>query len=158
MSYANAKFFHLYRDYFTNLYSRDWKSLFDLNFETLKQTIQWLGLKTSIIRESELTITGKANERLINICKAVGADTYMSGRGAGSYIDGKQFENNNLRLEFQDYAPKPYPQHLSKSFIPDLSILDLLANVGPNSLNLIRESSSNNPDEDNPLNNFAPNQ
>jgi len=133
---------------------RDWKYLFDLDFETLKQIIEWLGLKIRIIRESELTVEGKATERLISICKTIGADTYISGRGGGSYVDEKLFEKNNLRLEYQNYLPQRYPQNLSKSFIPDLSILDMLVNVGPDSLKLITTGSqSNNPKDD--LKNFA---
>jgi len=145
-SYANTKFFPQYRDYISSLYKREWKYLFDLDYETLKQTIQWLGIKNQIIRESELSVEGKSTERLISICKAVGADTYVSGIGGRSYLDEKLFEKNNLRLEYQNYIPLPYSQNLSKSFIPDLSILDMLFNVGSNSLKLIMsEKHSNNP-------------
>jgi len=154
VSYANAKFFHLYSDYIQSLYMRDWKYLFDLDFETLKQIVEWLGLKIRIIRESELIVEGKATERLISICKTIGADTYISGRGGGSYVDEKLCEKNNLRLEYQNYLPQRYHQNLSKSFIPDLSILDMLVNVGPDSLKLITTGSqSNNPKDD--LKNFA---
>ena len=155
-AYANAKFFHLYKDYIKSLYLRDWKYLFDLDFETLKQTVQWLGLKIRIIQESELTVMGKATERLISICKAVGADTYISGRGGGNYIDEKLFEKNDLRLEYQNYIPQRYAQNLSKSFIPDLSILDMLVNVGPDSLKLMTNGSQSDNPKDELIKNFSP--
>lgn len=145
MVYTNAKFFHLYRDYFKNLYKREWEFLFDLNFETLKKTIEWLGIKIEMIRESELSVKGNETERLINVCKAIGADTYISGRGGRGYMDEKLFEKNNIRLEYQNYSPQPYPQHLSSSFIPDLSIIDMLVNVGPDSLKLITGKHSVEP-------------
>ncbi len=135
--YAGAKFFDLYERYFENLYNHEWQLLFDLNFETLKKTIDWLGIKIEIIRESELNINGTATERLVNVCKAIGADTYISGRGAGDYMDEKLLEKNGIRLEYQEYTPQPYCQHLSTSFIPDLSIIDMLAHVGPDSSKLI---------------------
>jgi len=39
-----------------------------------------------------------------------------------------------LKLSFQNYSPITYTQHNSKQFIKNLSILDLLMNMGPKSL------------------------
>lgn len=145
-SYANAKYFHLYKDYFENLYKQDWKYLFDLDLETIKKVIEWLGLKIQIIKESELGITGKATERLINGCKAVGADTYISGSGlpGKKYMEEELFEKNNIKLVYNNYPHPTYPQHMSPTFIPDLSIIDLLANAGSDSLKVITGSFQNN--------------
>ena len=137
ISYSNAKFFHLYRDYFQALYKKEWARLFELDFETTKKTMEWLGIKIPIVRESELNVNGKATERLINVCKEVGADTYVSGSGGRSYLDEGLFERGNIKLVYQIYAPVPYPQRFSKAFVPNLSIIDMLANVGPDSKGLI---------------------
>ena len=56
------------------------------------------------------------------------------------YMDEKLFSKNNLKLEYQNYAAKPYPQRLSDTFVPDLSIIDMLVNVGPQSIKIISES------------------
>ena len=104
-SYAKTKYFHLYKDYFENLYKREHKFLFDLDFETTKQTIEWLGLKIEIIRESELHVKGESTERLVNVCKAVGADIYVAGKGSYDYMDEKLFQKNNLKVEYQNYIP-----------------------------------------------------
>lgn len=137
-SYTNAEFFHLYKEYFESLFKKEWNFLFELNFETLRQIIDWLGLKIEIIKESDLNIDGASTERLINICKAVGADTYVSGIGGKNYIDEKSFSKNKVNLEYQEFVHPKYSQHFSDSFIPDLSIIDLLANVGPKSLSLLK--------------------
>lgn len=142
-SYANAKYFSLYKDYLKSLFDRKWEFLFDLDFVTIKKVIEWLGLKIEVMRESELKIQGKSTERLINACKAVGADTYISGTGGRDYIDEKLFEKHNIKFEYQKYSPIPYKQRLAKSFIPDLSIIDLLINAGPNSIELITASEKN---------------
>jgi hypothetical protein len=89
-----------------------------------------------------LKITGESTERLVNICKSVGADTYISGIGGKGYITEQLFEANNLKLEFQSYEPSPYPQRFTKSFVPNLSIIDMLSNVGPDSAKLIRGTES----------------
>ncbi|MHB8566833.1 MAG: WbqC family protein [Nitrososphaerales archaeon] len=132
-SYSNASYFFLYRDYFENLYKRDWKTLFELDYETTKKTMEWLGINIPVIKESELNAKGESNERLINVCKSLGADTYVSGTGAKAYLDERLFEKNNLKVEFQNYTQTPYTQKFSEIFIPDLSIIDMLANVDPQS-------------------------
>lgn len=141
-SYANASYFQRYRDYLENLYKKEWNLLFELDLEIVRQTLEWLDIKIPIVKESELGIQGTGTMRLINASKAVGADTYVSGRGGKNYMDEKLFEANNMRLEYQDYAPTPYPQRFSKTFIPDLSILDMLSNIGPESINHIRGTKS----------------
>lgn len=136
-SYANANFFYLYKNYFENLYKRDWKFLFDLDFETIKKTLEWLGIKVEIIRGAELNVKGMSTERLVNVCKAIGADTYIAGKGSTNYMEEKLFKKNNLKVEYQNYTQTPYRQHLSEYFIPELSIIDMLFNVGSDSLKLI---------------------
>ena len=139
--YNKAKFFHLYKDFFENLYKKEWNNIFDLNFETIKQVFVWLNIKTKIVIESELDVSGPSTERLVKVCKKLGADTYISGIGGKKYLDEKLFEKNKIILKYQNYNPIKYTQHMSKSFIPNLSIIDLLANAGSESGKLLKESS-----------------
>ena len=67
---------------------------FELNFETIKHVLDWLDIKVKIIVESELDISGQSTERLVNVCKKLGADTYISGIGGKRYLDEKLFKNN----------------------------------------------------------------
>ena len=139
--YNKAKFFHLYKDYFENLYKKEWNNIFDLNFETIKQVLRWLDIKVEIVIESELRVSGQPTERLVKICKKLGADTYISGIGGKRYLDEKSFEKNKIILKYQNYNTIRYLQHLSKSFIPNLSIIDLLANMGSESGKLLKENN-----------------
>lgn len=141
-SYANAKFFKKYEYFFENLYKKEWTSLFELNFDILKRMIDILGIKINIIKSSELNVSGTSTEKLVNICKAIGADTYVSGIGGRNYIEENLFVKNNIKLEYQNYVPKSYTQHLSDSFIPHLSIIDMLANIGPECMKIISESDT----------------
>jgi WbqC-like protein family len=56
-------------------------------------------------------------------------------------MDESLFAKNGLTLEYQHYAPKPYPQRHAGGFVPDLSVIDLLANLGPSSMNFIKSCS-----------------
>jgi hypothetical protein len=143
LSYNNSRFFHLYKDYFEQIYNRNWEMLIDLDLSTLKQVISWLGLKTKVILESELKVTTKSTERLVDVCKAVGADTYVAGTGSKNYMNESLFTRNNVLVEYQKWAPIRYRQHLASvnGFIPNLSIIDMLANLGPDTLKVIRGES-----------------
>lgn len=138
LSYVNTPFFRLYKNYLEDLYRKEWRYLFELDFETLTKTTEWLGLELQTVRESTLGIRGTSTERLVEVCKALGADTYIAGRGSVNYMHEKLFEANKIKVEYQDYTPSPYPQRFSTAFVPDLSIIDMLMNVGPNSLKLIK--------------------
>jgi hypothetical protein len=141
MCYGRAKFFQAYKNYFENLFARQWRLLFDLDFETLKKVMSWLGIRIPVIRESEVRISGEGTQRLINVCKAIGADTYVSGTGGKNYMNEKLFERNNVRLEYQSYLQNHYPQRFTQYFVPNLSIIDMLFNMGPLSSRVIAEST-----------------
>jgi WbqC-like protein len=138
LSYRNTTFYDLYAGRLEETFQREWDLLLDLDLDLLKKSMEWLGLNLPVVRESELKVGGKATERLINTCKAVGADTYVSGSGGRNYIDPKLFENEGIRLVYQEYASVPYRQRFTKTFVPDLSILDMLFNIGPYASRLIR--------------------
>lgn len=139
-SYNKAENFNLYRDFFEELYQKNWTFLFDLNFYIIKKILQFLNLKIEIIKNSELMVKGNGTERLVNICKKIGADTYISGIGGKDYMVEKLFEKNKIKLEYQKYSALKYNQHQSTEFIPNLSIIDLLSNMGPKSLEYIKNS------------------
>jgi len=140
-SYNESPFFYLYKDFLDFIYKKRWNLIFDLNLQILKKIFDWLDIKTEIVLESELNVTGTSSKRLLNICKKLGADTYISGIGGKKYLDEKLFEKNKIILKYQNYAPIRYLQHTSKSFIPNLSIIDLLANMGSESGKLLKESN-----------------
>ncbi len=139
-SYANAKYFKKYESIFASIYAKEWDSLFELDFEILKKLTAILDIKVEIIKSSELNATGTSTERLVNLCKAVGAQTYVSGVGGRNYMDENMFAKNNIKLEYQKYVAKQYPQRLSQVFVPDLSIIDMLFNIGPECMKVISEN------------------
>ena len=102
--------------------------------------IEFLGIKIEILNESELDIKGESTERLINICETLNAKTYVSGIGGKNYLNEKLFKKKNIQLEYQNYQSMPYAQNHSEDFVPNLSAIDLLFNLGPESLDLIKKS------------------
>ena len=140
-SYNNSSFFDLYKITLNSVFKKNWNLIFDLNFYTLKKVFEWLDIKTKIILDSELDVAGRSSDHLLNICKKIGATKYLSGPGGRNYLNEKIFEQNKIEVEYQIYDPIIYSQKYAKSFIQNLSILDLLFNVGSDSKKLIRKSS-----------------
>lgn len=130
--YENSKFFYLYKNYFEEIFKKEWKYLFDINFDIIKKCLEWLDIKIDLIKESELNVNGKNSEKLLNICKKLNADKYVSGPGGKNYLDENLFSKNNIRLEYQNFHNNLYNQN-SEIFVPNLSIVDLLVNLGPDS-------------------------
>ena len=110
-------------------------------FQTL-MLMEELSIKTPTMRTSSLRVDGKKTERLINLCRAVGATTYLSGPAAKGYLDVEQFRTAGIGLEYKRYDYEPYPQ-LHGPFIPAVSVLDLLFNTGPHARDLCRSKTPN---------------
>ena len=74
------------------------------------------------------------------MCVKLGVKTYIFGSLGKDYINEKDFENAGINVIFQDYKHPSYSQ-LHGEFISHLSILDLLFNCGPNSLQIIMSNN-----------------
>ena len=72
---------------------------------------------------------GKGPRLLLDICKHVGADTYLSGMFGKEYLDCAEFAAEGLNVMFHQYECRPYPQPHG-DFVPFLSYLDVLFNSG----------------------------
>ena len=115
---------------------QQWRRLLDVNYAALEGVCELLGLKRDIRFSSQLGIPGEKTERLIRICKAFGAETYLTGDAAKNYLDESQFAANGIRLEYHHYRHPIYRQ-LYGEFVPYLSIVDLLMNHGRESLEVL---------------------
>ncbi len=130
--YARAAHRALYESDFAPLYRRPWTHLAELNIAMTEAMRGVLGITTPAQRASELGVSGGNNALLIDICRALGADVYLSGQGAKAYLDLDAFRAAGIRVVFQRYANQPYRQCFPKAgFVPDLSALDLILNEGP---------------------------
>ena len=141
--YGKAPFFRDHEAFLKKVYSTFWEKLNDLNHEMLEYFIRALGLQTKIIRGTDLNIQGEATERLVRICKELGAKAYLTGDYAlETYLDRSLFEREGIELVIQDFQCPEYPQQFpEEGFVPELSILDLLLNAGPQSLDILLHRS-----------------
>jgi len=141
--YRRAPHFKDHEDFFRKIYDRPWERLNDLNYEILFYLLKTLGIHTRVIRSSELNLKGEATERLVGIAKELGARTYLTGSYAAQvYLDPKPFEREGIKLLYHEFDCLHYPQlYPEAGFIPELSIVDLLFNCGPKSLEILLQGS-----------------
>jgi hypothetical protein len=139
--YARAPYFEKHIGYFESLYAKPWSRLFDLNMDQLGFFLKELGITTRIVLESDLGAGGVKTERIVNIGRALGASTYLSGAGGKDYLDEPAFGAAGLGLEYQHFENPKYAQLFMKDkddFVGYLSIVDLLFNEGPRSREILR--------------------
>ena len=111
-----------------------------LNRQLLTATCDYLGIKTEFANGRDFAVSGTKTDRLINLLNAVGGTNYLSGPTARDYLDESKFRDHGFRLEYKSYDYPTYPQAWGE-FEPAVSILDLIANVGPDSMKYIRSQS-----------------
>ena len=100
-----------------------------------------LGITAELILSSTLESKGHKSGRIIEICKELGAGAYISTNGAKSYLEEGLFEKNGIALAYQDYNPPEY-QQVYPGFVSHLSIVDVVFNCGPASMDTILSTSS----------------
>ncbi len=103
------------------------------NIAFIKLVCNILGLKKEFLLSSNFPSASQRSERVSELLRLYTADNYYCARGSFGYMlaDGL-FPLKNVTVLFQDFKPRPYPQIGSQNdFIPYLSVLDALMNVGP---------------------------
>lgn len=139
-NYQKAAFFGKYIDPIAEIYSQPYSDLLTLNIRLIEFIKEALGIKTKTILSSQLNAGGGRTIKIVNICKACNAKSLYDARGAADILDLDLFEQNDIEIIFQDYKHPVYNQ-VCGDFLPHLSALDLLLNVGEKSLEVIRSGS-----------------
>jgi hypothetical protein len=105
--------------------------LSDYNIHSIYAILKLLDLGVSkIILGSSLNVQGQATDLLISMVKSVGGTAYLCGGGAGGYQEDQLFAVAGIDLIYQNFNHPVYLQKNAKEFIPGLSIIDALMNVG----------------------------
>ena len=140
-NYARAPYFDEIKDFVESIFEKKFQYLVDLNTEIIKFIMNELEIKSKIVFSSELEISKKGSGRVLDICKAVGADHYITGTfWAESNLRVEEFKKSNIDVEFQKFQHPIYKQ-IHGEFIPEMSIIDLLFNEGRKEAKKILQNS-----------------
>ena len=113
--------------FLTQIYDNEWNKLADFNIESITKCCQYLGIKTKLIKASDLSAAGKKGDLVLNICKELNADEYFSTIGSKDYLEDYRdsFEDARIQITYHNYTHPIYKQK-GNNFLPNLSILDLI--------------------------------
>lgn len=89
---------------------------------------------------SNMGVSGRSSQRLLDLTLAVGGNVYVTGHGAVNYLDHQLFETAGVEVRYMNYELRPYPQ-LHGPFTPYVTALDLVANCGRDGRNFIGSST-----------------
>lgn len=128
-NYGKAKHFDTYADRFMDIYETDWELLGRLNITLLQELIELLDIDCEIVYSSEFDVGSAKTGRLVELCTELEADCYFSGQGAKSYLQPEQFRAADIEIVYQSLEYPEYDQRFDE-FIPNLSVVDPLFNVG----------------------------
>jgi hypothetical protein len=114
----------------------------ETNINLIHAFLKYLQINTKIVRLSELLVEyGKKTNLIIDIGKALNANTYLSGTGGGKeYNDESLLNQNGISLSYSKFKHPVYAQ-LWGEFIPNLSVIDFLFNCGSESRNILLKSN-----------------
>lgn len=86
-----------------------------------------LGIATPVLRASELPVAGRKSSLVLNLCKQVGATTYLSGPFGRRYLEEPEFCKAGIAIEYHDFVHPTYPQKYG-NFVPAMAIVDYWLN------------------------------
>jgi hypothetical protein len=126
-AYVRAPQFELTYSVLERIVQHDEVNLFRYIHHSIVQLCGHLGIKTEIRISSKIGIDHelKGRDKVLALCKAAGADTYINTIGGVELYAKDDFRNHAVDLRFIKARPFEYRQ-FGAAFVPWLSIIDVL--------------------------------
>lgn len=127
-AYRKAPFFAEVYPIFCECVDHTNKNLFEYIYYAICKIKQYLQINTELIVSSSLGIGRelKGKDKVIAICKTLGANVYINSIGGQKLYDKREFEENGMRLLFCKIDEGVEYKQFDKTFVPNLSILDVM--------------------------------
>jgi hypothetical protein len=141
-NYAKAPHFAEYRERFQTLYEECSETMLSkVNHRFLAAICWMLGIGTKISWSSDYPLADGKTERLVGLCKAAGATTYLSGPAAKAYMDESLFAAQGIDVKYMDYTGYAEYDQLYPPFEHGVSVLDLIFHTGADAPRYLKFSS-----------------
>ena len=107
------------------------QKLSELNVEIIKFISKKLNFKTNFVNSNDFNLTDERTIKIIKILNRINATEYLSPAGSKKYLKEDKFEDlTKIKLLFNNYKSLEYSQKNQNKFIDNLSIIDVIANLG----------------------------
>lgn len=131
INYCRASFFKEIFPFIEKLVNNPTNNLVEYNLTAIRSLVSALQLSPDkLILGSSLGVKGNATDLLIAMIKAIGGSAYLCGGGAAGYQEDNKFSEAGIELVYQNFKHPTYEQYGVRKFIPGLSIMDSLFNIG----------------------------
>lgn len=110
-------------------------NLFAFLYNSLNVIKDHLGIDTRLVISSEIPVdhTLKSEEKVLEICKARNAATYVNPIGGVELYDKSNFSDHHIELQFLQSLPLNYRQ-FNHEHVPWLSIVDVMMFNSPDEI------------------------
>jgi hypothetical protein len=127
-NYKKAPYFDSAINILSDLLLNKEKNLAQFLSTTIRKICSYLMIDTKLIVSSEAfnNTNLRSVDRLIDICKQLGADVYVNAIGGKSLYSQEMFADKGVRLLFIESNPIVYTQFGDGLFVPNLSIIDVM--------------------------------
>lgn len=145
LNYSKSRFFKEYKDLFEDLFlSCNETYLSEINFRFISAINKILGITTKISWSSEYELLEGRTQRLVSLCKNLGATEYLTGPAAKNYMDETLFFNENIKITYLNYENYPEYNQLFPPFTHAVSAIDLIFNEGKNATQFMKSFATAN--------------
>jgi len=143
LAYGRAPFWSEQENWLKTLYSEaKVDKLVDINRHFLDGILRFLNIETPVVRSSDIPGSGGQSERLLGLCAELGATHYLSGPAAAAYLDTSLFAARGIEVEWMDYSNYPPYAQMWGDYVGEVSVLDMILNVGSRAQELIGGTST----------------
>ena len=130
-SYKDAKFFSVIYPIIVDSLKAQSMYLSELNLKLITEFMNILQMNQTVVISSTLKVSQERISRLLDYSELTQCEQYISGAMAKNYIDENRFKEHGLHLRWYEYNESLEYSQLNGDFLPKLSIVDLLMNLGP---------------------------
>ena len=138
-AYSHRPYFKQYFPALEATLNQQHSGLGALNRALIELIRNWLEITTPVVESHAYPdINGSKTDMLIQMCRAVGAERYLSNEGSRAYVDETEMANQGLQHCWQLFEHPVYEQ--GQAFMADCSAIDVVFNLGPAAGSLVRQA------------------
>ena len=131
-AYKDYPHYHCVKEILNFLDKLNDEILSEINILIIKFICKKINLnKVNFFKSSQMNIEGKRTQKVIKILDKIKATSYLSAIGAENYlVEDDYASHTKIPLNFLKYSQTEYSQKMTKEFVSNLSIIDVIANTG----------------------------
>lgn len=141
-SYAGAEYYDEYAPELEIIYKDTvWERLCDVNWAQFKLFSRWLDLDDrEVVRMTNYEFEGTKDDLILDHVETLSGDAVVFGTNGTNYVDVSKFDERGIGVYFQNYQHPTYDQRF-EGFQPNMSIIDLVFNHGPDAREILFDNN-----------------